>query len=124
MAEALLRLRAGGRHEGSSAGSQPAERVHPVVVSVLAELGADISTRIPRRLTEEDAAWADVVVSMGCGDACPVLPGKRYVEWSVADPAGRSVEEVRAVRQEIERRIDELLRSLDLTPTHEPSTSS
>lgn len=112
MAEGLLRLRAGGRHEGRSAGSRPAQRVHPEVVTVMAELGADLSERVPRGLGEEDSAWAEVVVTMGCGDACPVLPGTRYVDWNVPDPAGRSVDEVRVIRAEIERRIDELLRLL------------
>jgi arsenate reductase len=112
MAEALFGLKAGGRHEGRSAGSKPAKRVHPEVVAAMREAGVDLSGRSPRALSDEDVAWADVVVTMGCGDACPVLPGKRYVDWELPDPAGKSQIEVQAIRDEIDRRVDALLADL------------
>jgi arsenate reductase (thioredoxin) len=105
IAEALYE-RAGGN--ARSAGTAPAERVHPEVVEVMREIGVELEGRIPHRLNDDDVDWADVVVTMGCGDACPVLPGKRYVDWELPDPAGKSPDEVRALRTEIEQRIDEL----------------
>jgi arsenate reductase (thioredoxin) len=113
MAEALLGLAADGVHAGRSAGSAPAGAVHPEVVEAMRELGVDLSGRVPRRVERADADWADVVVTMGCGDACPYLPGKRYVEWELEDPAGRPLEAVREIRDEIGRRVDALLRELD-----------
>ena len=101
MAEALFSAVAAGRHEARSAGTSPAERVHPEVVEVMAELGADLSDRVPRRLEQADAGWADVVVTMGCGDACPVIPGKRYVDWELEDPAGKPPADVRRIRDRI-----------------------
>jgi arsenate reductase len=88
-----------------SAGSDPATRIHPQVVDVMREVGIDVAGRVPRRLTDEDARWADMVVTMGCGDACPYIPGKSYVDWDLDDPAEKSIDEVRAVRDEIARRI-------------------
>lgn len=105
MAQALYE-RLGG--EARSAGSRPAQEVHPEVVEVMRELGIDLSDRRPRRIEQDDVAWADVVVTMGCGDACPVLPGKRYVDWNLPDPASRSVEEVRALRDDIQGRVETL----------------
>jgi arsenate reductase (thioredoxin) len=102
MAEALYE-RAGG--EGRSAGTAPADRVHPEVVEVMRELGIDLEDRKPHRLDDADAEWADVVVTMGCGDACPILPGKRYVDWALDDPAGRPLDEVRRIRDEIAERV-------------------
>ena len=113
MSEALFGRAAGGRHETRSAGTTPAERVHPEVVEAMGELDIDLSERIPRKLGREDAEWADVVVTMGCGDDCPYIPGKRYLEWDLADPKGRPLEEVRATRDEIRRRVAELLLELD-----------
>jgi arsenate reductase len=110
MAEALFRRAAGAEHEARSAGSAPAERVHPEVVEAMREVGVDLDRRSPRGLETADVEWADVVVTMGCGDACPVLPGKSYVDWDLTDPAGLSLDEVRAVRDEIGRRVNELLR--------------
>jgi arsenate reductase len=104
MAEALFAQAAAGRHEARSAGSAPAERVHPEVVEVMAELGIDLAGRTPHRLETADAEWADVVVTMGCGDACPVIPGKRYVDWELEDPSGRPLEDVRRIRDEIAER--------------------
>jgi arsenate reductase (thioredoxin) len=110
MAEALL-ARVGG--SGRSAGTAPAERVHPEVVEVMGELGIDLADREPRRLDEADVDWADVVVTMGCGDACPVLPGKRYLDWELPDPAGRPLGEVRKLRDEIADRIGALVAELE-----------
>jgi arsenate reductase len=104
MSEALFARAAAGGHEGRSAGTTPAEHVHPEVVEAMAELGIDLSDRVPRLLTREDAEWADVVVTMGCGDECPYIPGKRYLDWDLPDPKGRSIDEVRTTRDEIERR--------------------
>lgn len=112
MAEALFERAAGEEHEARSAGSRPAEHVHPEVVEVMRELDVDLAGRTPRGLDRSDLEWADLVVTMGCGDECPVLPGKRYVDWELADPAGRPLDEVRAVRGEIKRRIDALLSQL------------
>ena len=112
MAEALFERAAGDRHQSRSAGSAPAARVHPEVIDVMRELGVDLTGRTPRGLDRADVEWADLVVTMGCGDACPVLPGKRYVDWELEDPAGRPPDEVRAVRDEIERRIAALLPEL------------
>lgn len=94
--------------EGRSAGSQPAERVHPEVVTVMRELGIELADRVPRALVDADAEWAEVVVTMGCGDACPFIPGKRYLDWDLDDPAGADVQAVRAVRDEIHRRVEAL----------------
>ena len=113
MAEALFRRAAAGRHESRSAGSDPADRVHPEVVEVMRELGVDLSARTPHRLDRDDVEWADLVVTMGCGDACPVLPGKRYVDWDLQDPAGRPPDEVRELRDEIARRVEGLVSELD-----------
>jgi arsenate reductase len=113
MSEALFRAAVRGRHAASSAGTDPAERVHPEVVAVMRELGIELSGRIPQRLTDELAEAADVVVTMGCGDACPVLPGKRYVDWDLADPAGCSEDEIRAIRDDIANRVRALVAELD-----------
>ena len=113
MAEALFRAGAGARHDARSAGSAPARHVHPEVVEAMRELGIDLAGRSPRPLEPGDAEWADVVVTMGCGDACPYLPGKRYVDWKLEDPAGRTGTEVRRIRAEIEARVRSLLDQLD-----------
>ncbi|HET6570035.1 MAG TPA: arsenate reductase ArsC [Solirubrobacterales bacterium] len=112
ISQALFERAAGGRHEARSAGTTPGERVHPQVVEAMAELGIDLSGRVPRELTREDAEWADVVVTMGCGDECPYIPGKRYVDWDLPDPKGRPLEEVRATREEIGRRVAALAAEL------------
>jgi arsenate reductase (thioredoxin) len=113
ISQALFERATGGRHEARSAGTMPGERVHPEVVEAMNELGIDLSERVPRRLTTEDAEWADVVVTMGCGDECPYVPGTRYVDWDLPDPKGRPLEEVRATRDEIERRVEALVEELD-----------
>jgi arsenate reductase len=111
--QALFERAAEGRHSALSAGTTPGERVHPEVVEVMRELGIDLADRIPQALTVELARQADVVVTMGCGDACPYIPGKRYVDWNLPDPKGRPVEEVRAARDEIKRRVSVLVAELD-----------
>jgi arsenate reductase len=103
---------ADGRHEARSAGSRPAEHIHPEVVEAMTELGIDLSGRVPQGLRRADAEWADVVVTMGCGDDCPFIPGKRYIDWDLDDPGGRPLEEVRRIRDEIGRRVDALLAGL------------
>jgi arsenate reductase (thioredoxin) len=112
MAEALFAQASDGRHEARSAGSRPAEHVHPEVIAAMAELGIDLSGRTPQGLRQADAEWADVVVTMGCGDECPFIPGKRYIDWELKDPGGRPLEEVRRIRDEIGRRVDGLLAEL------------
>jgi arsenate reductase (thioredoxin) len=113
MSAALFERAAEDRHEASSAGTAPAERVHPEVVEAMRELGVNLAGRTPRKLTRELAEQADVVVTMGCGDECPYIPGKRYFDWDLPDPKGRPLDEVRATRDEIARRVAELLADLD-----------
>ena len=103
------------RSAGSRIGS--ADHVHPVVLEVMAELGIDLSDRKPQLLTRELAQWADVVVTMGCGDQCPVIPGKRYIDWELADPAGRPIVEVRATRDDINHRVHDLLAQFQSSTT-------
>jgi arsenate reductase (thioredoxin) len=112
MSEALFERAANGRHSAASAGTEPAERVHPQVVEAMREEGVDLSERKPKRLTPEMAEQADVVVTMGCGDECPFIRGKRYVDWALPDPAGRPLEEARGLREDIERRVRELAEDL------------
>jgi arsenate reductase (thioredoxin) len=112
MSQALFQRAAAGRHTALSAGTTPAEHVHPEVVEVMQELGIDLADRRPQFLTRELTEQADVVVTMGCGDACPYIPGKRYIDWSLPDPSGRPLDEVRAIRDGISRRIDSLLADL------------
>jgi arsenate reductase (thioredoxin) len=112
MAAALLHLRAGGRVHVRSAGSDPAERINPAVVEAMSEIGIDMSHEFPKPLTDEVVRAADVVITMGCGDACPIYPGKRYEDWELSDPAGRSVQEVRPIRDAIDRRVRDLLDEL------------
>jgi arsenate reductase (thioredoxin) len=112
MAHGLFERAAGGRHEARSAGSRPAEHVHPEVVDVMRELGIDLAGRQPHKLDSEDMEWAGLVVTMGCGDECPFVPGKRYVDWELDDPAERPVEDVRRIRDDIATRVDVLLADL------------
>ena len=113
MSQALFERAASGRHEARSAGTTPARQIHANVLAAMAEAGIDLSGRVPQGLTPELAQWPDLVVTMGCGDACPVLPGKRYIDWELRDPKDLSTREVREVRDEINRRVVELVRSLD-----------
>ena len=112
MSRALFERAAAGRHTADSAGTTPAERVHPEVVEAMRELGVDVSGRVPQKLTRELAEEADVVVTMGCGDECPYIPGKRYVDWELTDPSGKDLETVRAIRDDIAGRVEALARSL------------
>ncbi len=105
LAQALYELRGG---EARSAGSKPADAIHQAVVEALEEIGVDVSGRTPKGLTREDVEWAELVVTMGCGDACPVLPGKAYIDWELPDPAGLCLEEVRELRAVIEERVSSL----------------
>ena len=113
MSRALFERATGRRHSAESAGTTPGDRVHPEVVQAMGEVGIDVSARVPQKLTAALAEDADVVVTMGCGDECPYIPGRRYVDWDLPDPQGRPLEEVRATRDEIARRVDALLGELD-----------
>jgi protein-tyrosine-phosphatase len=112
MAAALLDHHAAGRVRVSSAGSQPASQLNPAVVRAMAEIGLDISREFPKRLTTDKVQAADVVVTMGCGDACPVFPGKRYLDWDLPDPAGLEIDAVRPIRDEIRRRVSAFIDEL------------
>ena len=116
MAAALLRHRASGRVNVRSAGSNPAGSIHGNVIAALAEIGVDVGDAFPKPLTDEVVRAADAVITMGCGDACPVYPGKRYLDWDVADPAGRSLEEVRRIRDDVDERVQQLLAELVAQP--------
>ncbi len=113
MSEALFARLAGGRHAALSAGTAPGEHVHPEVVEVMKELGIDLSNREPRLLTLDLAEQADIVVTMGCGDECPFIPGKRYIDWELPDPKGQPIETVRAIRNDIKLRVEQLVEELD-----------
>jgi arsenate reductase len=113
MSAALFERAAQGRHRALSAGTTPADRVHPEVVEVMAKLGIDLSDRTPKPLTRELAEQADVMVTMGCGDQCPVIPGKRYVAWDLEDPKGRPIAEVEAICFDIAARVKWLVAELD-----------
>lgn len=112
MAAALVNLRSGGRVRVRSAGSDPGEAINPAVVEAMAELGVDMSEEFPKPLTDGAVRAADVVITMGCGDACPVYPGKRYEDWALDDPAGRDLETVRRIRDEIDARVQRLVDEL------------
>ena len=113
MSQTLFERAARGRHTATSAGTSPAEHVHPEVVSVMRELDIDLADRTPRLLTHDMAEQADVVVTMGCGDECPHVPGKRYIDWELPDPKGRQIDDVRVIRDEIAGRVGGLVGELD-----------
>jgi arsenate reductase (thioredoxin) len=115
MAAALLAREGGDAVRVTSAGSEPASQVNPAVAAAMAEIGVDISREIPKPLAAGQAEAADIVISMGCGDACPVFPGKRYLTWELPDPAGLSVEQVRPIRDDIAARVDALLKELGIS---------
>ena len=121
MAAALLGHHARGRVLVRSAGSAPADRINPAVVDVMRELGVDLSKEFPKPLTTEAAQASDVVITMGCGDACPIFPGKRYLDWDLEDPAGKDVDAVRRIRDEINHRVRCLL--AELLPDTEPGSA-
>ena len=112
MAAALLEHHAHGRVRVTSAGSAPADEINPAVRAVMDEVGVDLSRAFPKKLTTDAVEAADVVITMGCGDACPVFPGVRYLDWDLPDPAGRPIEEVRAIRDDIDRRVADLVADL------------
>jgi len=112
MSQALFEQAAGGAHSALSAGTTPGDRVHPEVIEVMRELGIDLSARQPRLLTRDLADQADVVITMGCGDECPYIPGKRYIDWDLQDPKGQSLDRVREIRDDIAERIAQLLAEL------------
>jgi arsenate reductase len=112
MSQALFDRAVNGAHEARSAGTTPGDQVHPEVLEVMAELGVDLSGRAPQLLTHELTEWADIVVTMGCGDECPFIPGKRYIDWELPDPKGKPVDEVRKIRDEIQRRVASLLEEI------------
>ena len=116
MAAAYLTALSGGQVEVRSAGSAPADQVNPSAVTVMAEEGIDLSAETPKILTTEAVKESDVVITMGCGDTCPIFPGKRYEDWELDDPAGQGVESVRTIRDEIKRRVLELMGSLGVAP--------
>jgi protein-tyrosine-phosphatase len=126
MSAALFERAAQGRHRALSAGSiaDPAGSVHPPVVEVMRELGIDLSDRRPQRLTTQMAEQADVVVTMGCGDSCPYIPGTRYVDWELEDPKGRALDEVRATRDDIALRVQHLVAELDAEGQNSQAVSS
>jgi arsenate reductase len=112
MAAAFLRRRAGDTIEVRSAGTTPADEIQPVVRQAMAEVGIDLGDVVPKRLEADTVEASDVVITMGCGDACPVFPGVRYLDWDLPDPAGRPIEEVRAIRDDIDRRVADLVADL------------
>ena len=112
MAAGLLKLRSNGRIHVRSAGSTPGEEINPAVIELMTELGVDMSQEFPKPLTDEFVQAADVVITMGCGDACPIFPGKRYEDWELDDPAGQDVEAVRIIRDQIDERVQRLLAEL------------
>jgi protein-tyrosine-phosphatase len=116
MSQALFERAAGGRHTAASADTTPGDHVHPEVVELMRELGIDLAGRRPQQLTRELAQQADVIVTMGCGDQCPFIAGKRYIDWDLADPKGQPLADVRATRDEIARRVQQLLPQLDTSP--------
>lgn len=116
MASGWMQHLAGNRIQVLSGGSEPASQVNPAAIQAMKEVGVDITTQFPKPWTDETVGAADVVVTMGCGDACPILPGKRYLDWELEDPAGKGVEQVRPVREEIERRVRGLMAELDVEP--------
>jgi len=124
MSDALFQRAANGRYESRSAGTRPAEHVHPVVADAMREIGIDISGKRPQKLTDDLARWADLVVTMGCGDECPYIPGKRYLDWDLTDPADRSLEEVRLIRDDIGHRVRDLVQELDARPAGRPVRSA
>jgi arsenate reductase len=112
IAQALFERAANRGHEARSAGSRPAQHVHPEVVAVMGELGIDLAGKRPHKLDADDMQWADIVITMGCGDECPYMPGKRYIDWELDDPSGRHLDDVRCIRDQIAERIDALVAEL------------
>ena len=124
MSQALFERAANGRHQARSAGTRPAEQVHGVVVDVMREQGIDLSARRPQKLTDDLGQWADVVVTMGCGDECPYTAGKKYIDWDLQDPEGKSVGEVRAIGNDINARVQQLVSDLDTASVADSRSSA
>jgi len=124
MSQALFERAANGRHQARSAGTRPAEQVHGVVVDVMREQGIDLSARRPQKLTDDLGQWADVVVTMGCGDECPYIAGKKYIDWDLQDPEGKSVGEVRAIGNDINARVQQLASDLDTASVADSRSSA
>lgn len=124
MAAAYTRVLSGGAVEVRSAGSAPGERVNPAAVEAMLEEGIDMSAEVPKTLTVDAVQASDVCITMGCGDTCPIFPGKRYEDWVLDDPAGQGVEAVRPIRDEIRRRVEELIASLGVTVARTPVQGS
>ncbi len=124
MSQALFERAANGRHQARSAGTRPAEQVHRVVVDVMREQGIDLSARRPQKLTDDLGQWADVVVTMGCGDECPYIAGKKYIDWDLQDPEGKSVGEVRAIGNDINARVQQLVSDLDTASVADSRSSA
>ena len=122
MAAALLHHHAAGAVRVASAGSEPADHINPAVREVMTEIGIDLSHEFPKKLTTDAVAAADVVITMGCGDACPIYPGKRYLDWALTDPAGQGPASVRPIRDDIDARVRALLAELTGQPTPAPAT--
>lgn len=118
MSQALFQRVAGDRHEARSAGTTPGDRVHPNVVTVMKDEGMDLSHNKPRKLDDDLSRWADIVVTMGCGDSCPVIPGRRYIDWELRDPKDLPIEDVRAIRDDIKVRVADLVKDLDHAVIH------
>ena len=118
MAAGLVKLRSDGKIDVRSAGSAPGEEINPAAVEAMAELGVDMSEEFPKPLTEEAVRAADVVITMGCGDACPIYPGKRYEDWELEDPAGKDLETVRRIRDQIDERVQRLVADCSRTRDH------
>jgi arsenate reductase len=113
MSQALFERAANGRHQAQSAGTTPADRVHPNVVAVMKEEGVELSDRVPRKLNDDLARWADVVVTMGCGDECPFIPGRRYIDWELTDPKDLPMADVRRIKNDIKIRVASLVEELE-----------
>jgi arsenate reductase len=113
MSQALFERAANGRHQAQSAGTTPADRVHPNVIAIMKEEGVELSDRVPRKLNDDLARWADVVVTMGCGDECPFIPGRRYIDWELTDPKDLPMADVRRIKDDIKIRVASLVEELE-----------
>jgi len=118
MSQALFERAANGRHQSRSAGTRPADHVHPVVADAMREAGIDVSGNRPQKLTDDLGQWADIIVTMGCGDECPYIPGKKYIDWDLTDPVNKPLTEVRGIREDINGRVIALVHELDARPAN------
>jgi len=118
ISQALFERAANGRHQSRSAGTRPADHVHPVVADAMREVGIDVSGNRPQKLTDDLGEWADIIVTMGCGDECPYIPGKKYIDWDLTDPVNKPLTEVRRIREDIAGRVSALVHELDARPAN------